>query len=160
MSSRRRTVSVCRARRRLVEHLLGLGLGVGKRGVRLLPRLAGEPVCFGARGGACLVGLGACRGDGALGLFLRGSQQTVGLFPHLRANPIRLLLHVSPEPGYLVVRFIPLRVRLIVRQLQDLGDPLADFLVRGPAAKSLLANGGKLTAELLGIVDCPGEALF
>jgi hypothetical protein len=32
--------------------------------------------------------------------------------------------------------------------------------VRGLAGERLLANGGKLVAELLGFVECPGEALF
>jgi len=49
---------------------------------------------------------------------------------------------------------------LVVGQLEDLGDALADFLMRGLGAERLLARGGQVAPQLLGVVEGPGQALL
>ncbi len=111
-------------------------------------------------GGAGLVGLVPRGRDGPLGLLLGGGQHPLGLLARLGPDPLGLLLGVRPLLGDIVVGLVLLRSGLVVRQLEDLGDPLADLLVRGPAGERLLAHGRQLAAEVLGVVEGPGEALL
>ena len=104
----------------------------------------------------------SCRdgGNGPLGLLLGGGQHPLGLLARVGADPLRLLLSVGPLLGDIVVGLVLLRPGLVVRQLQDLGDPLADLLVRGPTGERLLARGGNFAAQMLGLIEGPGEALL
>ena len=49
---------------------------------------------------------------------------------------------------------------LVIGQLEDLGDALADFLVRGLGAEGLLARRGQLAFQCLALVEGPGQALL
>ena len=98
--------------------------------------------------------------DGPLGLLLGGGQHPLGLLARVGPDPLGLLLRVGPLLGDVVIGLVLLRSRLIVRQLEDLGDPLADLLVRGPAGERLLAHGRQFAAEVLRVVEGPGEALL
>src|SRR5262249_22836087 len=49
---------------------------------------------------------------------------------------------------------------LVVRELEDLGDPLADLLMRGPPGQCLLAHRGDFPTEVLSLVKCPREPLL
>jgi hypothetical protein len=42
----------------------------------------------------------------------------------------------------------------------DLGDTLADFLVRGLGAKRLLSRRGQVAPEFLAFAEGPGESLL
>ncbi len=49
---------------------------------------------------------------------------------------------------------------LVVGQLEDLGNPLADLLVRGLGAERLLARGGQVALEFLSVVKSTGKSLL
>jgi hypothetical protein len=111
-------------------------------------------------GGAGLVGLLPRGRDGPLGLLLGGGQHPLGLLARIGADPLGLLLRVGPLLADIVVGLALLRPGLVVRQLEDLGDPLADLLVRGSTGERLLAHGRNFAAQVLGLIEGPGEALL
>jgi hypothetical protein len=166
----------------LVKQPLGLRLRLGQGGFGLLAALGRELVRRGLRGAAYLLGLGARRGDRSLRLILGGVQHPLRLLPRVGADPIGLPLSLGPEPlrfplgvGADLVRFAlgvgaeagdlflglaPLGLRLILGELEDLADSLADLLVRRTAGQRLLAGGGHVPAEKLGVVQRAGQTLL
>jgi hypothetical protein len=63
-------------------------------------------------------------------------------------------------PGYLLVGLGLLGPGLVIGQLEDLGDALTDFLVRGFGAERLLARRGQVASQLLAIVKGTGQSLL
>jgi hypothetical protein len=53
-----------------------------------------------------------------------------------------------------------LRPGLVIGQLEDLGDPLTYFLVRGLGAQSLLAGRGQVLPEFFSVVKGAGQPLL
>jgi hypothetical protein len=147
-------------RRRLVERLLGLCLRAGQGGLGFLVRLGGSALGLGPGGGHGLLGLGPRGGDGPLGLLLGRGEHALGLLARLGPGLVGLGLGIVALPGYFFVGLGLLRPGLVVGQLEDLGDPLTDFLVRGLGPQRLLAGGGQVVPELLALVQGAGQALL
>ncbi len=76
----------------------------------------------------------------------------------VRSASVRL--RVVALPGYLLVGLGLLRPRLVIGQLENLGDALTDLLVRGLGAERLLACGGQVALQFLAVVQGPGKSLF
>ncbi|MGH3169248.1 MAG: hypothetical protein ACRDN0_25630 [Trebonia sp.] len=93
-------------------------------------------------------------------MLLRRGQHALGLLACVGAYPLRLLLRVGTLLGDLVFGLALLRLRLVIGQLENLGDPLADLFVRGFSGERLLADGREFPAQVLGFVQGPLEALF
>jgi len=73
--------------------------------------------------------------------------------------PLGFLLGVFPLLGDLVLGVRPLRLGLILGELEDLADPLADLLM-GRLVAQVLPCRGQLQAGPLGFVHGPRQALF
>ncbi len=76
----------------------------------------------------------------------------LGLIPRLFLGPVGFGLRVRQLLLYVVVGAGLLRPGLVVGQLEDLGDPLADLLVGWPVAQGLMPECLDLLTELLAIV--------
>ena len=144
---------------RLVEHLLGLSLGRGERGLRFLGGLADGPLALDAGRVAQLLRLGTGAGDGVLRLLLGRGQHSLGLLAGLGAVPFRFLLGIVALLVDLVLGAYPLRLGLVLGELEDLADPLADLLV-GRLVAQILAGRGQLQAGPFCVVHGTREPLF
>ena len=124
--------------------------------------LASEVVCSAsvAGGGQRLLRLGPRRRDRPLGLLLGRGQHPLGLLAGLGAGLVRVLLGVVALPGDVFVGLGLLGPGLVVGQLEDLGDALADFLVRGLGPERLLARRGQVALEFLFVVKGTGKSLL
>ena len=80
-----------------------------------------------------LVRLVPRRGDRALGLLLRRREHPFSLLARVDADSFCFLLSLRAELGNVIVSLALLGLRLIVSEPEDLGDALADLLVRRPA---------------------------
>ena len=81
----------------------------------------------------------------------------LGLIPGFLLGPVGFLLRVGQLLLDVIVRAGLLRLGLVVGELQDLGDPLADLLVSRPVAQCLLAECLDLLAQLLAVVQRAAE---
>jgi hypothetical protein len=144
---------------RLVEHLLSLCLGGGERGFGFLGRLADGPLALDAGRVAQLLRLGAGGRDGVFRLLLGRGQHPLGLLAGFGAVPLGFLLRRVPLLVDLVLGPQALRFGLVLGQLEDLADPLADLLVDGLAAQ-VLPRRGQFQAHSFGVVEGTGQPLF
>ena len=144
----------------LASALSDFFLRVGGGALRLVPRRGERLLRLVAGAGDRLLRLGASGGDRPLGLFLGRGEHALGLLTCLGPDLLRLGLRVVALPGYLLVGLRLLGPGLVIGQLEDLGDALADFLVRGLGAERLLARRGQVAPQLLAVVEGPGQALL
>ena len=149
-----------RTRGRLVQHLLGLGLGGRHRVLRLLLRVADGALRLGAGGGAGLLRFGPGRGNRVLGLLLRGGQHPLGLLAGFGLEPVDLLLRLVALLGDLVEGAGLLGLGLVVGQAQDLRHPLAELLMGRLVCHLPLAGRGHLSTQALDLVHGAGQPLL
>ncbi len=147
-------------RRRLIERLLSLRLSAGQRALGLLPRFGRGALSLGASGAERLFRLGPGGRDGPFGLFLGRGKHALGLLTRLRAGFFHLGLGLVALPGYFLVGLGLLGPGLVIGQLEDLGDALTDFLVRGLGAERLLARRRQFAPQLLSVVQGTGKSLL
>ncbi|HEY6297714.1 MAG TPA: hypothetical protein VIX15_18815 [Streptosporangiaceae bacterium] len=117
-------------------------------------------ISLGAGGGHGLVRLGPGGRDRALGLFLSRGQHAFGLLARLGAGLVHFGLGIVALLGDVVVGLGLLGPGLVVGQLQDLRDALADLLMGGLGAQGLLAGRGQVAPELLLVVKGSGKSLL
>ena len=129
------------------------------RSASVLAEVSVFSASFRARGDG-LFRLGARGGDGPFGLFLGCGEHALGLLAGLGPDLLRLGLRVVALPGYLLVGLRLLGPGLVVGQLEDLRNALADFLVRGLGAECLLAGCGQVAPHLLAVVEGAGKSLL
>ncbi len=82
------------------------------------------------------------------------------LIPGFFFGPVRFLLSIGQLLLDVVVGAGLLGSGLIVGELQDLGDPLADLLMGRPVAERLLAERLDLLAQLLAVVERTAQTFF
>jgi len=145
--------------RRLVEHLLGLGLGRGDRVFRFLVGVADRPLALDTGGVAQLLRLGTGCRDGVLRLLLGRGQHPLGLFARLGPVPLYFLLGIVALVADFVLSAVTLRLGLVVRELEYLADPFADLLMGGLVAQ-VLPGGGQLQTNPFCVVEGAREPLF
>ena len=138
---------------------LACALAVATRALGVLGRFADGALGLQPGRVAHLVRLGPGGGDGVLGLLLGGGQHPLGLLAGLGADPVCFLLRILALLADLVLSPVALGLGLVVGELEDLADPLADLLVRGLAAQPL-AGGGQFQAQPLGLVERVREPLL
>ena len=149
-----------RPRRRLVQHLLGLGLGGRHRVLRLLLRVADGALRLGAGGGAGLLRFGPGGRDGVLRLLLCGGQHPLGLLARLGLEPVDLLLRLVALLGDLLEGAGLLRLGLIVGQAQNLRHPLAELLMGRLVGHLPLTGRRHLGPQALDLVHGAGQPLL
>ena len=149
-----------RPRGRLVQHLLGLGLGGRYRVLRLLLRVADGALRLGAGGVAGLLRFGPGGRNGVLRLLLRGGQHPLGLLARLGLEPVDLLLRLVALLGDLLEGTGLLRLGLVVGQAQDLRHPLAELLMGRLVGHLPLAGRGHLSTQALDLVHGAGQPLL
>ncbi len=153
---------------RLVQLLLSLALSRGHCRLSLPGRIGDHLLGFGGRALAGVLGffLGAgqravslllSRAEHALGLLLGLGPVLVGLGLGVGAELVRIGLGVGAELGDVVVSLGALRLRLVIGELEDLADPLADLLVRWLVSG---ARFGDVCLQPLGLLDCLGQPVL
>ena len=136
----------------LIQHLLGLRLGGGERVLGVLGGLADGALGLQPGRVAHLVRLGPGSRYRVLRLFLRRRQHPLGLLARLGADPVGFLLGLFALLGDLILGTVALGLGLVVGELENLADPLADLLMGGLAAQAL-PRGGQFQPDPLGIVE-------
>ena len=130
-------------RGRPVQMLPGLAGRVGDRVLRLPRGFAQQPLRLRLCRRAQLLSIGGGRGYRAIGLFLGGAEQPLRLvlgitpdevrfLPRLSKDSVDLLPRLLAQRGNFLSSEIPLRLRFLVGQPQNLANPFADLLMRRP----------------------------